>query len=216
MLLKRFVGVSGSAGTGLAVLLLAGAAPDRVATAGVLTPPPGNVLFLSARAKGTQNYVCLPAADRSAPASWRLLGPQAVLFASTAGTGPDLAEHVLAAVPGAAPAPSPGCTEAAAGSRQYCPSWRSPTDGSTVWGTKSAGVAAGSDPACPDRGSIACLLLKAVATSGGHRAAGLFSRTTFIQRLETSGGSAPDAACMAGQVALVPYEATYRFYARRP
>ncbi len=215
MLLKRFVGLSGFAGTGVAALLLAGAAPSPVATSGVLAPPPGNLLFLSARAMGTQNYVCLPTADRSAPA-WRLLGPQAMLSGSVAGAPPDLAEHVLAAVPDVAPTALPGCTEAAASSRQYCPSWRSPTDGSTVWGAKSASVAAGSDPACPNRGSIACLLLKAVATSSQHRSPGLFSRTTFIQRLQTIGGSAPDAACTAGQVALVPYQATYLFYARRP
>ncbi len=216
MPLKRCVGASGSTGIGIAVLLLAGAAPAQVPTSNALAPPPGNHLFLSAQARGTQDYVCLPAADRSAPAAWRLLGPQAVLSASTAGALPDLAEHVLAAVPGAAPLPSPGCIEAASGSRQYCPSWRSPTDGSAVWGEKSAGIAAGSDPACPDKGSIPCLLLKAVATSSGPRRPGLFSRTTFIQRLRTSGGSAPDAACTAGQVALVPYQATYLFYARRP
>lgn len=214
MLLKRFADLSGFAATGVAVLL-AGAAPSPASIPGVLAPPPGNVPFLSARATGTQNYVCLPAAGL-APAAWRLLGPQAALSASVAGAPPDLAEHVLAVVPGVAPAPLPGCIEAAAGSRQYCPSWRSSTDGSTVWGAKSASIAAGSDPACPDKGSIACLLLKAVATSGKQRRSGLFSRTTFIQRLDTSGGSPPDAACTAGQVALVPYQATYRFYARRP
>ncbi len=218
-LLKRFAGLSGVAVTRVAAtgvaMLLAGAAPPPASIPGVLAPPPGNLRFLSARATGTQNYVCLPAVG-TAPAAWRLLGPQAVLSASVAGVPPDLAEHGLAAVPGTAPSPSPGCTEAAAGSRQYCPSWRSPTDGSTVWGAKSASVAAGSDPACPDKGSIACLLLRAVATSGGPRPPGLFSRTTFIQRLDTSGGGPPDAACTAGQVALVPYQATYRFYARGP
>ncbi len=217
MRLKRLVDMSEAVGTASAVLLLAGAAPAPAAPpTGALAPPPGNLLFLSARAKGTQTYVCLPAADRSSPASWRLLGPQARLSASEPDAHPDLAEHVLAAVPGAATAPQPACVEAADGVQQYCPSWRSPSDGSTVWGGKLASAAAGSGPACPDRGSIACLLLKAVATSSGPRPAGLFSRTTFIQRLDTSGGRAPAAACTVGQVALVPYAATYLFYARRP
>ena len=212
MLPKRLLDLAAPAAAGRAALLLAGAAP---APGSVLAPPPGNVPFLSAQATGTQDYVCLPAADRSAGLAWRLLGPQAVLSASTPGRQPDLAEHLLATVPGSATAAAPGCIEAASGTQQYCPSWRSPTDGSTVWGEKSASVAAGNDPACPNKDSIACLLLKAVAT-GGVQPAGLFLRTTFVQRLGTSGGSAPDTACTAGQVALVPYRATYIFYARRP
>ncbi len=213
MLSKRLARVFGPAATVVA-LLLAGAGPATGPAGGVLAPPSGNVPFLSAQADGTQDYVCLPAADGPAHTAWRLLGPQAALSASGPGRQPDVAEHVLAAVPGLATTAAPGCIEAASGMRQYCPSWRSPTDGSTVWGEKLASVAAGTEPFCPNAGSIACLLLKAVATGGGQPA-GLFSRTTFIQRLETSGGSAPDTACSAGQVALVPYRATYVFYARR-
>ena len=213
MLLKRLVDLIGPAAPGLAALLLAGAAPAQAE--GVPAPPPGNVPFLSARATGTQDYACLPAAGSSARAAWRLLGPQAALSASTSGRQAEVAEHLLATVPGQATAPAPGCAEAPGGTQQYCPSWRSPSDGSTVWGEKAASVAAGSDPACPNKGSVACLLLKAVATGGGQPT-GLFSRTTFIQRIETSGGSAPDTACTAGQVALVPYRATYVFYARQP
>ncbi len=213
MLSKRLADVFGPAATA-AALLLAGAGPATGPAGGVLAPPSGNVPFLSAQADGTQDYVCLPAADSPAHTAWRLLGPQAALSASGPGQQPDVAEHVLAAVPGLATTAAPGCIEAGSGTRQYCPSWRSPTDGSTVWGEKSASAAAGTGPSCPHTGSIACLLLKAVATGG--RPAGLFSRTTFVQRLGTSGGSAPDTACTAGQVALVPYRATYVFYARRP
>ena len=215
MLSKRLVDVFEPAATVAAALLLAGAGPATGPAGRVLAPPSGNVPFLSAQAEGTQDYVCLPAAGRPGHTTWRLLGPQAALSASGPGRQPDVAEHVLAAVPGLATAAAPGCIEAASGMRQDCPSWRSPADGSTVWGEKSASAAAGTDPSCPDTGSIACLLLKAVATGGGQPA-GLFSRTTFIQRLQTSGGSPPGTACTAGQVALVPYRATYVFYARRP
>ena len=116
-------------------------------------------------------------------------------------------------MPGRAPTASPGCTESGAGAQQYCPTWQSPFDQSAVWGTKIASENAGTSADCPNSGSIACLLLKAVTTSKGPFPDGLFVRTTYIQRADTEGGSPPTTSCITGQLAQVPYTAEYRFYA---
>jgi hypothetical protein len=42
---------------------------------------------------------------------------------------------------------------------------------------------------------------------------GIFANTTYIQRVNTSGGKAPsEAGVFVGQVARVPYTADYYFY----
>jgi hypothetical protein len=56
--------------------------------------------------------------------------------------------------------------------------------------------------------SIPWLLLKAKSNEG----AGIFSRVTFIQRLDTAGGRAPAGACAAGAEQRVDDNATYRFF----
>lgn len=84
------------------------------------------------------------------------------------------------------------------------PTWESP-DGSYVVGS----VIARADAPNPE--DIAWLLLQASANGGD----GLFSRTHFVQRLETYGGQAPADGCDEfhdGEVANVYYEATYVFY----
>ena len=67
----------------------------------------------------------------------------------------------------------------------------------------------------PDHNGIQWLLLKATKTtagSGGH----LLSDTTYIQRLNTTGGLTPPAdQCTTdtpGKVISVPYTADYYFY----
>jgi uncharacterized protein DUF3455 len=90
--------------------------------------------------------------------------------------------------------------------RHYAgPTWES-KDGSSVVGEVRA-----SEPAPDPAAAIPWLLLAAKATAGS----GLFSATSSIQRVQTLGGLAPSAACSAsntGQVARVPYTATYYFY----
>jgi len=86
------------------------------------------------------------------------------------------------------------------------PTWES-TDGSAVVGEIK------SRDAGPDKNAIPWLLLAAKSTTG----AGLFSQTQNIQRIQTVGGIAPAQSCPsgnAGQVARVPYTATYYFYRR--
>lgn len=82
------------------------------------------------------------------------------------------------------------------------PTWEG-LDGSTVVGEVKA-----RDPG-PDAKAIPWLLLAAKSNGGS----GVFSATKSIQRVATVGGPAPAEACTAaGQVARVPYTATYYFY----
>ena len=84
------------------------------------------------------------------------------------------------------------------------PAWEG-ADGSLVTGE----VLRRADAALPD--AIPWLLLKAKTTSGDGR----FGSVTYIQRLETSGGVAPDDGCSvanAGATLAVPYTATYAFF----
>lgn len=60
-----------------------------------------------------------------------------------------------------------------------------------------------------DTNAIPWLRLRAVSTEGP----GIFANTTFIQRVNTSGGKAPSTnGAFVGQVARVPYVADYFFY----
>lgn len=85
------------------------------------------------------------------------------------------------------------------------PSWEA-NDGSRV-----TGKAIANSPS-PDPDSIAWLLVTVVSRDG----AGVLSRTTSIQRLNTKGGKAPASGCdasRAGEEVRVPYSADYLFYA---
>jgi hypothetical protein len=67
----------------------------------------------------------------------------------------------------------------------------------------------------PDANALPWLLLNAKSHSGK----GVFGQTQSIQRVRTVGGKAPAQGCsreQAGQVARVPYRATYYFYGPRP
>jgi hypothetical protein len=80
------------------------------------------------------------------------------------------------------------------------PSWQSVDDGSLIVGAV--------DKSSPVPGSIPQLLLRAVST----RPPGIFGSVTFVQRLATSGGTAPAGACTDGVSTGVPYRAVYRFF----
>jgi hypothetical protein len=84
------------------------------------------------------------------------------------------------------------------------PVWRSSDDGSTVRASSVASV--------PTPGSIPSLKLEAVENTGS----GIFGAVKYIQRLNTTGGTAPMTACGASnrnQVTFVDYSAQYYFYA---
>lgn len=98
-----------------------------------------------------------------------------------------------------------GCT---AGSHYAGPTWES-VDGSTVVGTKVAA-------ATVDASAIPWLLLQGT----GHSGSGAMSDVTYVQRLNTTGGLAPNAASCdeahANQSAEVPYTADYYFFEATP
>ena len=93
------------------------------------------------------------------------------------------------------------CYEDAVGIHYAGPTWEA-NDGSTVKGTRV-------DSCTPYRGAIPWLLLKASSNSGN----GIFGRVTFIQRINTIGGTAPaEAGAFIGDEARVPYTTEYYFY----
>ena len=65
-----------------------------------------------------------------------------------------------------------------------------------------------------DRGH--CLLLQVIGTDEGSTGGRSLTKTTFIQRLNTHGGSAPLTGCLVtgdvGKQVLVPYSADYYFF----
>jgi len=93
---------------------------------------------------------------------------------------------------------------AAAGKHYTGPTWEA-TDGSKVTGKKLQQADS------PDTSAIPWLLLSAAEVS----ASGIFSGTTFIQRLNTHGGKAPPAPARGahpGEEIRIPYTAEYLFY----
>lgn len=161
-----------------------------------LEVPAGHVPYLATRAFGTQNYVCLPTA--SGPA-WKFLGPQATLYGPAHGDPHrQVSTHFLA------PNPVEGGVAR--------PSWQHSLDSSHVWGRP---VAASSDGAYVEPGAIPWLLVEVVGAATGPTGGRTLARTTYIQRLRTSGGVAPDTDCEVGVVAMVPYSTDYVFYRAR-
>ena len=73
-----------------------------------------------------------------------------------------------------------------------------------------------SDPVFVAPGAIPWLLLQVVGAQDGPTGGHKLTATTFIQRLNTSGGVAPSTGCTlstdVGKKALVPYTADYFFY----
>lgn len=156
--------------------------------------PPGHVPFLQGHAVGTQNFVCLVTKGGFA---WTFVGPQATLFDPLSGDQ-QLTTHFLSV--------NPVDTTAR-------PTWQHSVDSSKVWGRVAASSA---DPNFVEPGAIPWLRLAAAGSESGPGGGSLLAQTTFIQRLNTSGGVAPSTGCRnandIGTMALVPYTADYIFY----
>ena len=176
----------------------------------LITPPVGNVAFLVGHAVGTQGYVCLP---KGTGASWTVNNarPEATLFASLFGLDVQIITHFLS--PDTNPnkdAPDPLPFGSA--------TWQSSLDSSKVWAQVLHGntIPAGSDPSCPNSGAIACLLLQSIGSDKGPTGGKVMTNVTFVQRLNTKGGSAPtdgcDTSADVGKQTLQPYTADYYFF----
>jgi lipid-A-disaccharide synthase-like uncharacterized protein len=158
-----------------------------------LQVPEGNEAFREGHAIGTQNYICLPSGTSVA---WSLVGPQATLFNAW---DRQFITHFLS------PNPDEQGTPRA--------TWQHSRDTSSIW---AVAIISSSDPTFVASGAIPWLLLQVVGAkpgpTGGHRV----TKTTFIQRVHTSGGLAPSTGCIeasdGGQRAFVPYTADYVFY----
>ncbi len=187
------------------------AAAQRVnppTTPAQITPPAGNSAFMVGHAHGTQGYVCLP---QGGGASWTVNGarPEATLFTDFFGQQVEIITHFLSPdTDPNAPLPVPFAS----------PTWQSTLDSSKVWAkVVQQPVTAGTDQSsCPNAGAIACLLLQNAGSEAGATGGKIMNRVTFIQRLNTKGGSAPADGCSTsadvGKQTLVPYAADYYFF----
>jgi hypothetical protein len=198
--------------TALAVTFTASLA--QPAHAGHVTPPDvpsdirveaGNKAFLGGHGVGTQNYICLPCPNPTTPAAscpdvsgfaWLLFTPEATLFNDK---DRQIITHFFS------PNPDENGTIRA--------TWQHSRDTSTVWAMT---IASSTDPNFVAAGAIPWLLLEVVGTEPGPTGGDRLTRTTFIQRLNTSGGIAPSIGCAQsadiGKTAFVPYTADYFFY----
>jgi hypothetical protein len=198
--------------TALAVALAA--SMPQPADAGHVTPPDvpseirvqaGNKAFLEGHGVGTQNYICLPCPNATTPAAscsdasgfaWLLFTPEATLFADQ---DKSVTTHFFS------PNPSENGTIRA--------TWQHSRDTSIVWGGRAI---PSTDPTFVARGAIPWLLLPKAGTQAGPTGGDTLTATTFIQRVNTSGGVAPSGGCSrpedVGAKAFVPYTADYFFY----
>jgi uncharacterized protein DUF3455 len=191
-------------GGAMALAVAVTVALRQPAHAAEVTPPPvptaiqvpaGNKLFLVGHASGTQNYVCLPSGTG---VRYVLFTPQATLFNDDQ---EQVTTHFFS------PNPSEGGTVRAA--------WQHSRDTSTVWGQVKPGHSS-SDPEFVEPGAIPWLLVTVVGSQNGPTGGDKLTPTTFIQRLNTSGGAAPSTGCSlstdVGNQAFVPYTTDYYFY----
>ena len=174
---------------------------------GMAPVPAGNKLFLGTHGVGTQNYVCRPS---GAGVAYVLFAPQATLFGEDGG---QVITHYN----------SPNPLEPNTDPKVVAPegtiraTWQY-RDTSRVWAKIHA-----NDPVTGKKGAvtvnesaIAWLLLDRVGSLKGPTGGDKLFGTTFVQRLNTTGGLAPKTGCSSltdlGNTAFVPYTADYFFY----
>jgi hypothetical protein len=146
------------------------------------TYDPASKPFLAVHAAGVQKYTC------QANGAWLFTDPEATLYKSerlffTKRPKP-IGTHFLNFATGR-------------------PVWQL-KDGSSVEAARTASAPAGA-------GNIPSLLLQAVTTTAGSKGHRL-TKTTWVQRLNTAGGVAPDGACAPGDTRAISYSADYFFW----
>ncbi len=166
--------------------------------------PEGNSPFLVGHAVGTQGYTCLPTANGGT--AWSTTArPEATLFTKFFGQETQIITHFTSINEN----PKPDVTVPLSGNA----TWQSSFDTSKVWAAAVGHIDAGTDPAsCPNKGAIQCLLLKSLGNQQGPTGGRLLDNVSFVQRLNTKGGSAPTSTCTVGQTQLQGYTADYYFF----
>ena len=178
--------------------------------------PAGNRAFLVGHAVGTQNYVCVPSASSPSGVAYVLFTPEASLFSDNL---KQVTSHFFS------PNPSETNTNPAlVGNGPIRATWQHSRDSSMVWAKVRPADPnvpgdlgdSSTDPTFVKRGAIAWLKLTVTGTEHGPTGGDTLSKSTFIQRLNTSGGLAPPTGCASpsnvGNQAFVPYSADYFFY----
>ena len=184
------------------------AVAPRTAHAGDLRQPlvptevqvdPGFRLFFIGHGDGTQNYVCLPAANGGF--AFSLFTPQATLFNDF---DQQVTTHFFSLNPDETGTPIRA-------------TWEHSQDSSRVW---AAAVGTSTDSRFVAPGAVAWLKLEVRGDEPGPTGGTKLNRTKFIQRINTAGGLAPSKGCATladvGTKAFVPYQADYLFYERFP
>lgn len=186
-------------GAALAVLPAARAAhalPPVPSVPPGLEAPSGHEPYLTGRALGTQNYVCARSTTAPTGVAWTLFGPQATVFDNR---NKQIMTHFLSQNP--IETGTPRAT------------WHHSDDSSSVWAVREEGS---SDPGWVDQDAIPWLLLKVVGTQRGPGGGRRLIGTTYIQRIDTAGGPAPQGGCTSeadlAKTVLIPYYAQYVFY----
>jgi hypothetical protein len=160
--------------------------------------PSGNLAYLKGSAVGTQNYICLPS---GASFAWKFVAPQATLFVNFKWINGEVRQQITTHF--LSPNPFEKGTPRA--------TWQSSGDTSSVW-AKAIGTV--TVPSLVP--SIPWLLLEVVGAQAGPTGGDLLAHTTFLQRVNTSGGVMPSTGCTqsteVGSTAFVPYTADYFFY----
>jgi hypothetical protein len=193
----------------IAIAIVSSIAMGQTAFADIITPPPvppeiqvppGNTAFLRAHALGTQNYICKAS---SSGFTWTFFSPEATLFITFKWFNGDISQQVTTHFlsPNPFEKDLPRVT------------WQHSFDTSRVWGRA---IRTSADPKFVEPGAIPWLLVEKVGVERGPTGGNTLAQTTFIQRINTTGGVAPSTGCSqaadAGNTALVPYTADYLFY----
>jgi hypothetical protein len=194
----------------LAVTLVVGLAQPARADRNISVPdvpdnikvPEGNKVFLVGHAIGTQNYICLPSGTGFA---YALFTPQATLSDDN---HEQLITHFFSVNPDK---DDKGAIRA---------TWEDSRDTSMIWAkvfvNPDGTTASSTDAKFVEKGAVAWLNLQAVGHQAGPSNGDRLTTVTFVQRLNTSGGSAPSTGCASladvGTKAFVPYTADYFFY----
>jgi hypothetical protein len=180
--------------------------------------PAGNRAFLEGHGVGTQDYMCAPSASSSSGFAYVLFTPEATLFDENE----QVTSHFFSPNPFEA-----NSSTALVADGPIRATWRHSEDSSTVWGKVRPRDPAipgdlgdsSSDPAFVAKGAIAWLKVTVVGVQDGPGGGDTLTKTTFIQRVNTSKGVAPSTGCASfsdvGNQAFVPYTADYIFYTDR-